>query len=143
MDAQERSSAGDIGDMGSSGSENTGLAGMKDQATQKAAQIKNKVSDLGRKAGDKIDEQRVRAAGTFENTASALHERGDQFASSASTAAHATADKIQAAADYLREHDARAMAEDLGEVVKRYPGQALAAAAVVGFLAGRALRSSD
>ena len=86
MDAQGRNSASDMGDTGSS---NTGLSGIKDQATEKATQLKNKVSDLGRKAGDRIDEQRVRAAGTFENTASALHERGDQFASTASSAAHA------------------------------------------------------
>ena len=56
---------------------------------------------------------------------------------------HATADKIQAAADYIRENDFRAMAEDVSGVVRRYPGQALAAAVVVGFLAGRALWSRD
>lgn len=130
MDAQERYSLSDT-------------SGMQEQAGDKAAQLKEKVTDVARKAGDKLDEQRVRAAGTFEQTASALHEGGERFASSASSAAHATADKIQAAADYLREHDARAMAEDLTGLIKRYPGQALAAAAVVGFLAGRALRNND
>jgi ElaB/YqjD/DUF883 family membrane-anchored ribosome-binding protein len=117
--------------------------GMKEQVSQKATLAKQKVADLGRRAGDKIDEQRVRAASTFENTASALHEGGDRFASSTSNAVHATADKIQSAADYLREHDARAMMDDFEGLVRRYPGQALAAAAVVGFLAGRALRNSD
>jgi ElaB/YqjD/DUF883 family membrane-anchored ribosome-binding protein len=50
---------------------------------------------------------------------------------------------MHAAADYLRDHDARAMMEDLEGLVRRYPGQALAAAAVVGFFAGRALRNGD
>ena len=117
--------------------------GIREQITQRATQVKEKVADLGRKAGDKIDEQRVRTADTFDHTASALHEGGDRFASSTSNAAHATADKIQTAADYLREHDARAMMNDFEGLVRRYPGQALAAAAVVGFLAGRALRGSD
>jgi ElaB/YqjD/DUF883 family membrane-anchored ribosome-binding protein len=117
--------------------------GIREQVTQRATQVKDKVADLGRKAGDKIDEQRVRTADTFDNTASALHEGGDRFASSTSNAVHATADKIQTAADYLREHDARAMMNDVEGLVRRYPGQALAAAAVVGFLAGRALRRSD
>ena len=117
--------------------------GIREQVTQRATQVKEKVADLGRKAGDKIDEQRVRTADTFDNTASALHEGGDRFASSTSNAVHATADKIQTAADYLREHDAPAMMNDFEGLVRRYPGQALAAAAVVGFLAGRALRSSD
>ena len=117
--------------------------GIREQVTQRATQVKEKVADLGRKAGDKIDEQRVRTADTFDNTASALHEGGDRFASSTSNAVHATADKIQTAADYLREHDARAMMNDFEGLVRRYPGQALAAAAVVGFLAGRALRRGD
>jgi ElaB/YqjD/DUF883 family membrane-anchored ribosome-binding protein len=116
---------------------------MKEQASQKAGQVKEKVADLGRKASEKIDEQRVRAASTFDSTASAINESGDRLASKASNAAHSTADKIRAAADYLREHDAHAMMEDVEGLVRRYPGQALAAAAVVGFLAGRALRSGD
>ena len=117
--------------------------GIREQVTQRATQVKEKVADLGRKAGDKIDEQRVRTADTFDNTASALHEGGDRLASSTSNAVHATADKIQTAANYLREHDARAMMNDFEGLVRRYPGQALAAAAVVGFLAGRALRRGD
>jgi ElaB/YqjD/DUF883 family membrane-anchored ribosome-binding protein len=114
-----------------------------EHASQKAAQIKETVADLGRKAGDKLDEQRVRTASTLDSTASALHEGGDRLASTASNAAHATANKMHAAADYLRDHDARAMMEDLEGLVRRYPGQALAAAAVVGFFAGRALRNGD
>jgi len=99
------------------------------------------VADFGRKAGDKIEEGRVRAAGKLESTASTLHSGGDRIASTASNAMHTTADKVQVAADYLREHDTRAMVEDLEGIVRRYPGAALAAAAVVGFFAGRALRT--
>ena len=130
MDAQGRNSASDSGNI-------------KDQVTQKAAQVKDTVQDYGRKASDKIDEGRVRTAGALQNTASTLHDSGDRFASKTSSAVHATADKIQVAADYLREHDTRAMMEDLENVVRRYPGAALAAAAVVGFFAGRALRAGD
>jgi ElaB/YqjD/DUF883 family membrane-anchored ribosome-binding protein len=117
--------------------------GIKEQVTQRATQVKEKVADLGRKAGNKIDEQRVRTADAFDNTASALHEGGDRFASSTSNVVHAAADKIRSTADYLREHDARAVMDDFEGLIRRYPGQALAAAAVVGFLAGRALRGTD
>jgi len=130
MDAQGRNSTSDPGEI-------------QEQISHKASQIKETVSDLGRKAGDKIDEGRVRAAGSLESTASTLHESGDRFASKASNAAHTTADKIQVAADYLREHDTRAMMHDFEGLVRRYPGAALAAAAVVGFFAGRALRNGD
>ena len=130
MDAQGRDSASD-------------MTSMKDQVGEKAAHLKETVADLGRKAGDKLDEQRVRAAQSFDQTASALHEGGDRLARKTSSAAHATADKIQVAADYLRDHDAKAMVEDLGGIIKRYPGQALAAAVFVGFLAGRAMRNGN
>ncbi len=128
MDAQGRNSASDSGEV-------------KEQVGQKAAQIKETVADLGRKAGDKIDEGRVRAASKLESTASTLHSGGERIASTTSNAMHTPADKIQGAADYLREHDTRAMVEDLEGIVRRYPGAALAAAAVVGFVAGRALRN--
>jgi len=114
-------------------------ARMKEQAAEKAGQVKEKLSEFSKKAGEQMDVQREKAASGFSSTAAALHERGDQVAS----AAHATADKIQAAADYIRENDFRAMVEDVSGVVRRYPGQALAAAVVVGFLAGRALWSRD
>jgi ElaB/YqjD/DUF883 family membrane-anchored ribosome-binding protein len=116
---------------------------MKEQAVEKAGQVKEKLSEFSKKAGEQMDVQREKAASGFSSTATALHERGDQIASAASSAAHATADKIQAAADYIRENDFHAMAEDVSGVVRRYPGQALAAAVVVGFLAGRALWNRD
>ena len=120
-----------------------GRESVKEQASRTATDVKEKVADLGRKATDKIDEQRVRAASTFDETASALHERGDRLVSTTFNAVHGTADKIQAVADYLRDHDARAVLEDIGGLIRRHPGEALAAAAVAGFFAGRALRNKD
>ena len=48
--------------------------------------------------------------------------------------AQTATDKVKAAADYLRETELTAMAEDVKEIVKRYPGWSIAAAALVGFL---------
>lgn len=50
------------------------------------------------------------------------------------------ADGMSQGANYLRDHDTKAIAGDLEEVVRRHPIQSLAAVAVVGFLLGRALR---
>jgi ElaB/YqjD/DUF883 family membrane-anchored ribosome-binding protein len=129
--------------MDAQGREAANEPGMTDQISQRASQVKEKVADLGKKATDKIDEQRARAASTLDSTASAIHERGDRIASSTSKAMHATAEKIESASDYLREHDASAMMDDFQRLVRRYPGQALAAAVVLGFLFGRSLRRSD
>jgi ElaB/YqjD/DUF883 family membrane-anchored ribosome-binding protein len=48
--------------------------------------------------------------------------------------AESATDKVKAASDYLRQTELTAMAEDVKEIVKRYPGWSLAAAAVVGVL---------
>jgi ElaB/YqjD/DUF883 family membrane-anchored ribosome-binding protein len=48
--------------------------------------------------------------------------------------AESATDKVKAASDYLRQTQLTAMAEDVKEIVKRYPGWSLAAAAVVGGL---------
>jgi ElaB/YqjD/DUF883 family membrane-anchored ribosome-binding protein len=127
MDAQGRYSATDAGTI-------------KDQAGRTAA---DKVADLGRKAEEKIDQGRVRAADTVDSTAATLRDRADQFASTTSHAVHNVTDKLQSAADYIRDNDARAIMEDVADLMRRYPAQSLAAAAVVGFLAGRALRNAD
>jgi len=116
---------------------------LKHQAAQKASEVKKKVAEAGRRANEKIDEQRYRAADRMEDTASALHEHGDRYTQRASTAVHRTADKIMNAAEYLRENDARAILDDAADWVRRYPAQTLAAAAILGFLAGRAMRSED
>ena len=79
------------------------------------------------------------AAHALDQTASTLHEKGDK----AATVAHRTADKIQATADYIRGHDLKDMADDVGSLVRRYPGPSLAAAVVAGFLLARAIRRND
>jgi hypothetical protein len=115
--------------------------------SEKAAEVKEKAADFGRRAVDSIDESRSSTAGALDQTAARLHSHGDQLSGAAhvvadriSGVAHGTADKLQAAADYIRETDLKAMREDLKDVVKRYPGPALAAAAVLGFIVARSLR---
>jgi ElaB/YqjD/DUF883 family membrane-anchored ribosome-binding protein len=111
---------------------------MKEQISEKASDVKESVTDLGRRTADKIDESRSSAAGALDKTASSLHSGSDQI----SGIAHSVADKVQATADYVRRTDVRGMAEDVQDIVKRYPGQSLAAAAILGFLVARGLRGN-
>jgi ElaB/YqjD/DUF883 family membrane-anchored ribosome-binding protein len=112
---------------------------MKEQISETASDVKGKVTDFGRKAADRIDSSRESAAMTLEKTATSLHSGGNKL----SGVAHSAADKVQATADYVRRTDLKGMAEDVQDIVKRYPGQALAAAAILGFLVARGLRRSD
>jgi len=107
--------------------------------SEKAADVKEKVADLGRRAVDSIDDSRKTAAGALDRTASTLHSSGDHL----SDAAHTAANKLHATADYVRQTDLKGMAADVQEVVKRYPGPSLAIAAVLGFLVARGLRSNS
>ena len=124
----------------STGSGGTGTAArMKEQISETTTDVQEKVSTFGRKAADKIDGSRESAAGALAKTAISMHSSGDKL----SEVAHSAADKVQATADYVRRTDLKGMAEDVQDIVKRYPGQALAAAAVLGFLVARGLRRSD
>jgi ElaB/YqjD/DUF883 family membrane-anchored ribosome-binding protein len=80
-------------------------AGLKKQVSETAADAKEKLTELGRDAAGQLSE-----------------------------VAQSATEKVKEAADYLRETELTAMAEDVKEIVKRYPGWSLAAAAVVGFL---------
>ena len=115
--------------------------------SEKAAEVKEKIADLGRKTADNIEESRKNTSGALDQTAAKLHSTGEQLSGVAHTAAdqisgaaHGAADKLQAAADYIRETDLKGMGEDLKDIVKRYPGPALAAAAVLGFIVARGFR---
>src|SRR5258708_33812251 len=114
-------------------------ARMKEQVSEKAAEIKEKVSDFGRKAVEKIHASRQSAADALDQTASSLHAGGDKL----SGAAHSAANRLEATADYVRQTDVKGLAADIGEFVKRYPGPALAAAAILGFLVARGLSRND
>jgi hypothetical protein len=115
--------------------------------SEKAAEVKEKVADFGRKTVDNIEESRKNTAGALHQAAAKLHTGGEQLSGAAHTAAeqisgvaHDAADKLHAAADYIREKSFKGIGEDVKDIVKRYPGPALAAAAVLGFIVARGLR---
>jgi ElaB/YqjD/DUF883 family membrane-anchored ribosome-binding protein len=133
MDANNRESAADVSNASSS---STGTATrMKKTISHKAAEAKDTVNEFGRLAADRLDESRESAARALEKTSTSLHSGTDQF----SDAGHYAADRLQATADYVRETDLEGIFEDLQNFVRRHPAQALAGAAILGFLVARRL----
>ncbi|HTF62900.1 MAG TPA: hypothetical protein VK638_09330 [Edaphobacter sp.] len=110
-----------------------------------AAQVKDKVSDLGRTAVNTIDENRDAAASGLEKAASALHEKAESLpgGEKVSSLAHGAAEKLNSTAGYVREHNVNRMMADVETLVKNNPGPSILAAVVIGFLAGRAFSSND
>jgi hypothetical protein len=80
------------------------------------------------------------AAGALQNTADSLRNRVEQGGSKLSNVANATATKLESTANYMRDHDMRAMMGDVEGAIRRNPGPALLCAAAFGFLLGTALR---
>lgn len=120
----------------------TGLGAQLSEATARA---KDKAAELGHTATNALDGQRDTAASGLDTAASAIHARANQLpgGETVSGMAHSAADKLTSTADYVRQNDVKSMLADVEQVVKKNPGPSLLAAAVVGFLVGRALSSND
>jgi len=97
-------------------------------------------SGVGAQAAHKAEQMRAAAAGGMDTASSKLHESAESLPAGgrASSVARSAADALSSSADYIRDHDLRAMVDDLMGVVKNNPGPALLGAAALGFLVGRA-----
>ena len=92
---------------------------------QAANRMKDNVSDFGSKAGEVAD---------------AAERKGAKIVEGIETAASAVRDRVDDTVSYFRDHDARAVADDLKSYVKSHPTQALIGAIAIGFFAGRLIR---
>ena len=110
-----------------------------------AAQVRDKISDLGHTAAEKVDESRDAAASGLQKAATALRGSAENLPGGEKVAslAHATAEKLSTTSDYVRDHDVNRMMADVETLVKNNPGPSLLAAAVIGFLVGRAFSHDD
>jgi ElaB/YqjD/DUF883 family membrane-anchored ribosome-binding protein len=114
----------------------------KESLSDAAKTMKDKTQEFGRDAMNKIEENRVSAADALHNAASSLHQKADKLPNGPDIA-HSAADRVEAVASYLQGHDAKQMMSDVETVVRRNPGPSLLVAGALGFLIGRAFRSSN
>jgi hypothetical protein len=102
-----------------------------------ASQAKRKAADVGRMAADNIDANRAAAAGKLDTAAGVLHDKADAGGRTIAAAVHTAADAMTSSAEYIRDHDAKTMVEDVQRLVKNNPGPVLLGAVVLGFLVAR------
>ena len=114
----------------------------KESLSDAAKTVKDKTQELGRDAINKIEENRVSAAGALHNAASSMHQKADKLPNGPDLA-HSAADRVEAVASYLQGHDTKQMMADVETVVRRNPGPSLLVAGALGFLIGRAFRSTN
>jgi hypothetical protein len=105
-------------------------------ATSKASAglhlAQERMEDLGRAAGEKLDEARNETAAALENAASSVR--------TIETMSGTAAGKLDSTAAYVRSHDLGGMLVSLREVMGRHPTAFIILAAGAGFLAGSAFR---
>jgi len=112
----------------------------KDYVANAADQAKEKASQYGRVASQKIDQGRISTASGLESAANSLRSSAQTGGDAITQFANNAADRLQTTASYMREHSVGQMYGDVEQVVRRNPGPSLIAAAAVGFLLGAALR---
>ncbi len=103
---------------------------------EKASKLAEHVSDFGRDAAGFVDHARKETAGGLHAAASSIR-RGTKVVENLAESTAATLDEAGA---YVRKHDLKRAVSDSRQLVRRYPGESLAIAAGVGFLAGIAIR---
>jgi ElaB/YqjD/DUF883 family membrane-anchored ribosome-binding protein len=115
---------------------------LKDRVEDFTARAKDKASQWTTTASETADQQRENAAAGLERAASTVHEKAARMPGGprAVNAAHRVADGMETTATYLREHNFADMRDDVINVCRRHPAQALLSAAALGFLLGSAIR---
>ena len=107
---------------------------------EKASKIAEQVSELGRHAADTIDQVRRQTAGGLHAAASSIRKNAREGTKVVEDLAESTASTLDDAGTFVRKHDLKRAIGDSRQLVRRYPGESLAVAAGVGFLAAIAIR---
>jgi hypothetical protein len=99
-------------------------------------------TEIRRAAAGAIDARRGPVATRLDDVAQGLHGHAESVTTKGAHVGrmtHGAADTVASAANYVRDHDARAIVADLGALVRAHPGKSILAVLAVGYLAGRAL----
>ncbi len=94
---------------------------------------------------ERFEAGREYAANRMEDAADAIHDQADRMGDDSrfKNMAEHTAQYMASTANYLRSHDINDMWQDVTRFVQRRPTECIAAALVIGMLAGRAFRGRD
>jgi ElaB/YqjD/DUF883 family membrane-anchored ribosome-binding protein len=112
----------------------TALGHRAQEAASTAAQ---RASDFASQAQERAEDARTGVGQGMTALAGQLRQNAPE--GTLGTAAGAVADRLQQTGRYLQEHDFRDMADDMTNVIRRYPLPALCIGFGAGFLLGMAL----
>jgi len=99
---------------------------------------KESIEQLGRSAGRKLDGAREETGEALHSAASSVRSTGRKSSEAIDGLATGVADRLDATATYVEDHDLRRALNGLWRFGRKHPAGSLAAAAAVGFIAGSA-----
>jgi len=117
----------------------TTLRTVTETAADLGKQARESIEELGRSAGRKLDEARDETGGALHSAASSVRRAGREGSAVIDNCSTRTADRLDATASYIEDHDLGDAFTGLRRFARRHPTSSLVAAAAIGFLAGSAL----
>jgi ElaB/YqjD/DUF883 family membrane-anchored ribosome-binding protein len=117
----------------------TTLRTVTETAAELGKQARESIEELGQSAGRKLDEAREETGGALHSAASSVRSAGRQGSAAIDNCSTRTADRLDATASYIEDHDLGDAFTGLRRFARRHPTSSLVAAAAIGFLAGSAL----
>jgi ElaB/YqjD/DUF883 family membrane-anchored ribosome-binding protein len=117
----------------------TTLRTLTETASELGKEAKESVEELGRSAGGKLDQARDDTGEALHAAASSVRTTGHKGSEAIDNCSTRTADRLDATASYVEDHDLRDVFTGLRGFARRHLTGSLVAAVAVGFLAGSAI----
>jgi hypothetical protein len=118
----------------------TTLKTLTETASDLGRQAVESAEELGLSGGRKLDQARVETGDALHAAASSVRATGRKSSDAIGKLATGTADRLDASASYVENHDLRTVSLGLRSFARRHLTGSLVTAAAIGFLAGSALR---
>ena len=117
----------------------TSLKTVADAASELGKDARESVEELGRSAGRKLDDARDETIGALHTAASSVRRTGRQGSAAIDSFSTGAADRLDATASYVEDHDLRDVFNGLRKFGRRHLTGSLMVAAAAGFFAAVAL----
>jgi ElaB/YqjD/DUF883 family membrane-anchored ribosome-binding protein len=114
----------------------TTLKTLTETASELGKEAKKSVEELSRSAGRSLDEARGETGGALHAAASSVRTTGRRGSEAIDNLATGAADRLDATASYVEDHDLRGVLTSLRRYGRQHLTGSLVAAAAIGFLAG-------
>jgi ElaB/YqjD/DUF883 family membrane-anchored ribosome-binding protein len=117
----------------------TTLRTLTETASELGKEARESIEELGRSAGRRVDEARDETGDALHSAAASVRRTGGQGSAAIGDCSTRTADRLDATASYIEDHDLGDALNGLRRFARRHMTGSLVAAAAIGFLGASAL----